>query len=288
VPDETATQSASPPSEADLANAAALLRGALVNIICYAPAGSAFHSISASGVIITASGLVLTNAHVAQYFLLQNKGISCTLRAGSPAVNAYKARLAYLPKSWLEANQGVLLETEPSGTGEHDYALLAITASATDAPLPSSFPFIPLASAAIDAGTPVVIASYGAQFLTTSQVQTALFPTVVYGSVQKVYTFVESSIDVLALGGSAAAQEGSSGGGVASAEGTLSGTITTSTVTGNTASRELNAITAAYIRADYASENGTPIDFLLAQAPVESAHDFASKIPSLEALVLGS
>ncbi len=272
-------------SPAELASAAAILRGALVNIICYAKPGSPFHSISASGVIITSSGVILTNAHVAQYFLLKNKGVVCTVRTGSPAADAYVAELEYIPRNWLQANGGVLFEAEPSGTGEYDYALLAITASASSNPLPTSFPHISLSTTAEVAGTPIVIATYGAQFLTTAQVQQNLFPTVVYGSVKAVYTFVAHSIDVLALGGTAAAQEGSSGGGVAIASGELVGTITTSTVTGSTATRELNAISSAYIRADYASTVGEPLDFLLARSPAEAAAAFAPNIPSLEALI---
>ena len=96
-------------------------------------------------------------------------------------------------------------------------------------------------------GTPVVIASYGAQFLEQSQVQSALFPTVVFGSVKDIFTFATNTIDVLALGGSAAAQEGSSGGGVSDAAGKLVGTITTSTTKGTTDTRSLSAITASYI-----------------------------------------
>lgn len=273
-------------SPQDLALAAATLRGALVNILCYARPGTPFHSISASGVIVTSSGTILTNAHVGQYFLLANKGVSCKVRVGSPAKNAYVAALEYIPRRWLEENQNVLLEASPSGTGERDYALLAITGSATDAPLPSSFPYISLATTPPLPGTSVVIASFGAQFLTTTQVQTSLFPTIVYGSIKAVYTFLSRSVDVLALGGTAAAQEGSSGGGVADASGELVGTITTSTVTGDTASRELNAITASYIRADYASATGEPLDFLLQRSPVTAAAAFAANIPALEALVV--
>src|SRR3989344_2950501 len=89
------------PTVAELEAAAATLRAALVNIICTAPQGSGIHSISASGIIVSPSGYVLTNAHVAEYFLLSGRGISCTLRTGDPARVAYKAELAYLPAKWM-------------------------------------------------------------------------------------------------------------------------------------------------------------------------------------------
>ena len=265
--------------------AATALRGALVNIICYVPFGSGLHSISGSGIIIDAKGVILTNAHIAQYFLLADRGASCTIRTGSPATDRYKAALMYLPPAWISANASVITQAQPSGTGEYDFALLAITKSATAASLPGAFSFVPLAVQPPGAGTPVVIASYGAQFLQSSQIQSALSPTIVFGSVKAVFTFATRTIDVLALGGSAAAQEGSSGGGVADASGSLVGTITTSTVEGSTDTRSLSAITASYIRSEYANETGEALDLLLARDPATAAAGFASRIPELESVL---
>ena len=240
---------------------------------------------SGSGVIVDPKGTILTNAHVAQYFLLANRNVSCTVRSGSPAADRYKAELVFISSAWINANAGVLTEAMPSGTGEYDFAFLAITKSATSATLPSSFPFLPLATTPPLSGTPIVIASYGAQFLESSQVQSSLFPTVVFGSVKDVFTFAVNTIDVLALGGSAAAQEGSSGGGVASVKGELIGTITTSTVSGDTNSRSLSAITASYIRAEYANETGQALDLLLAEPTSTALTNFASQIPALESIL---
>lgn len=94
-----------------------------------------------------------------------------------------------------------------------------------------------------------------------------------------------NTIDVLALGGSVAAQEGSSGGGVADASGKLVGTITTSTVSGATDTRSLSAISASYIRAEYANETGRALDLLLAKPTDTSINDFASQIKTLEAII---
>ena len=133
----------------------------------------------------------------------------------------------FISPAWISANSAVLSESAPSGDGEHDYALLAITGSASGstslttggAALPTIFPAIPLASVAPTTNEPVVIASYGAQFLQSAQIQSSLYPTIVYGSVKGVYTFDTETPDIIALGGSAAAQEGSSGGGVAGTSG---------------------------------------------------------------------
>lgn len=268
--------------DAGLNAASASLRSALVNIICYAPAGSPFHSISGSGIIIDPKGIILTNAHIAQYLLLADKNVSCKVRTGSPAADQYAATLLYLPPVWVNTNAKLLTSPNPTGTGEYDFALLGITTSLTQAPLPASFSSLPLATAALVVGAPVVIGSYGAQFLDYSQIQSDLFPTIVFGSVKAIYTFATNSIDVFALGGSAAAQEGSSGGGVVNAFGQLAGTITTSTTEGSTDTRELDAISASYIRAEYARETGGSIDDLLATPVSSSAANFAGTASHLE------
>lgn len=273
------------PSSAELDASATALRAALVNIVCYVPVGSGLHSILGSGVFVDSKGIILTNAHIAQYFLLADRGAVCKIRTGSPATDRYISKLIYISPVWLNANASVLTQENPSGTGEYDFALLAVTKSATIESLPSSFSSIPLATTPSDTGTPVVIASYGAQFLETNQIQSALFPTIVFGSVKKVFTFATNTIDVLALGGSAAAQEGSSGGGVSDGNGELVGTITTSTVEGETSTRQLNAITASYIRAEYASETGSALDLILNQPTLQAVSSFASQMPALESIL---
>lgn len=274
-----------PDINTELNTSASSLRAALVNIICDAPSGSALRSISGSGVIVDPKGIILTNAHVAQYFLLADRGVSCIIRSGSPAADKYDAALMYISPAWLKANPNVLTETTPSGTGEHDFAFLAITKSTTTDPLSVSFPYLSLATTPPDAGMSVVIASYGAQFLASDQITSDLFPTVVFGSIKDIFTFGTNTVDVMSLGGSAAAQEGSSGGGVADASGTLVGTITTSTISGATDTRNLDAITASYIRADYASETGQPLDVLLSESPATAVSNFIPQIPKLESII---
>lgn len=261
------------------------LIGALVNIICYVPPTSGLHSISASGIIIDPKGIILTNAHVAQYFLLADRGVSCSIRTGRPAVDRYTAAPIYISPLWIRANPTVLTEANPTGTGQYDFALLAVTASADSTPLPTSFPFEPLATEAPLPGTPVVIATYGAQTLASKQIQSNLYSTVVSGSIKEVFTFGKDTIDVLSVLGSAAAQEGSSGGGIADASGKLVATITTSAIEGDTSTRSLDAITATYIQAQFQRETGGPLNLLLAEPTATAVANFASQIPILEAVL---
>ncbi len=276
---------AEPPPETPLEAAAVALRQALVNIVCYVPAGSGLRSISGSGVIIDSKGIILTNTHIGQFFLLGDLGVTCVIRSGSPATARYSARPIYVSRSWLTANPKVITTTNPVGTGEDDYALLAITRSTTDDPLPAVFPFIPLATKESLLGAQIAIASYGSQALERDQVRTALFPTVVFSSVQDVYTFGVNSTDVLELGGSSAAQKGSSGGGVGGASGEMVGLIVTSSVEGDISTRKIHAITGTYIRRSYANETGRTLEELFAEPLANSIASFAIKIPALEKII---
>ena len=64
------------------------------------------------------------------------------------------------------------------------------------------------------------------------------------------------------------------------------GTVTTSTVDGATATRSLDAISASYIRGDFASETGKPLDLLLAEPTNLSINDFIPEISGLEATLI--
>ncbi|HCR52417.1 TPA: hypothetical protein DIV48_02085 [Candidatus Kaiserbacteria bacterium] len=285
-PAAAASSSPALPAHTPLISSGAALRKALVNIICRVPANVGLLSITGSGVMVHPKGIILTNAHIGQYFLFADRGISCVVRTGGPAVSAYKASLLYLSPAWIQANSSVLTEANPKGTGQYDFALLAVTGSATAKALPASYPYVPLAAQPPNTGTPVAIASYGAQFLGPEQIESALFPTVVFGSVKDIYTFGDDTIDVLALGGSAAAQEGSSGGGVVEADGELVGIITTSTLQDDTGARSLHAITASYIRTEYANETGKTLSALLAKSLASAVADFSLTLPALEAILV--
>jgi hypothetical protein len=229
----------------DLSASGASLLKSLVNIVCLSGDPS-IPSISGSGVIIDSRGIIITAAHVAQLFLLQDylgtSKVQCIVRTGSPARRAYLAEPIYVSPTWIGENPQTLTQTSPMGTGENDFALLGITATATSTPLASSFPFIPLAGADLQIKDPVAIGSYGAQYLTAEEINT---------------------VDLVSIIGSAASQEGSSGGGVANADGELAAIITTSSVDGNISTRSLNAITISHIRRSYFADTGNDLDAVL-------------------------
>lgn len=243
------------------------LSDALVNIICASKNGGV-KSVSGSGVVISKNGVIITNAHIAQLFLLENhpsKGnVVCVVRTGAPARTAYFAELIYISKPWVEANSTSLVVANPRGNGKNDIALLAITRSATGAALPAEFAHVPFGTNAPKIGNAIAIGSYGAQSLTTAQIKDSLMPTLVLGSVRDEYTFGGNTVDLLSLGGSEAAQHGSSGGGVVDARGEMVALITTSSTTGAPSERDLRAVTAGHVRESFEKDMGITLDEYLA------------------------
>jgi len=287
APVPSAPPAAAAPAESadNLNKTVGLVRGALVNIICV-PKSGPLHSASASGVVIDSRGVILTVAHMAQYFLLEDYpkpgSVTCVIRDGSPAATAYTASLAYISPDWVKDNLHVLDEAAPTGTGENDFALLAITGSATKAPLPDSFTAIPLSSETPAKGESVTVGSYGAEFLSSSQVKSELYPIVVFGMVGDRYTFSAKTVDLITVDNTAAAQEGSSGGAVVTAGNQLTGLITTSSSGSAIASRDLHAITPRHIRASFLNDTGKEFDAYIANSsPAEMAADFADEAHAL-------
>lgn len=265
------TPDASGTTPPGLALALGDLRDSLVNIVCAARDGSV-RSVSGSGVIISKDGLILTNSHIAQLFLLKNypnkNNVVCVVRNGNPARTAYYADIAYISNSWMTRNPRTLVLQNPTGTGQDDFAVLAITASATDAALPTVFPYVPLTKDEPYDNQPVAIGSYGAQTLTATQIKNALYPSLVFAKVKERYTFEQTTVDVLSLGGSVVAQHGSSGGGAVNQKGELIALITTSTTEGALVDRDLHAITIGHIRRSFLADTGTTFDsFLTSNTP---------------------
>ncbi|MEK7582089.1 MAG: hypothetical protein AAB488_02055 [Patescibacteria group bacterium] len=247
------------------------LRGAIINIFCTIKTDSDLKPLSGSGVVISDKGIVLTSAHIGQYFLLKNYQmkdfITCVGRTGSPATPFYTLELIYLPESWLKENAVKIKEQDPTGTGENDYAFLGITGVIpASAVIPTLFPYsTPETEEIFIIETPVLLAAYPAGFLGGIVLQRDLWLTSSVSNIEKNYYFNSpSTTDLFSIKGNILSQKGASGGAVTSLiSGNLLGIITTATGEKITGDRELTAVTLPYIKMVFEKESGKKfLDFL--------------------------
>lgn len=254
-------------------------RAATVNILCTSSVPQ-LGSISGSGVIIDARGIILTNAHIAQYMLLDDRSPTstthCSIRTGSPARETYTAELIYLPSRWLEKHAPDIQKSRPSGTGESDWALLRIVTRTDQGALPTIYPFIlpEMRELATFTDDSVLLASYPAGFLGSSAIVWNLYTVSTIVPVGQLYTFGSGRVDALSLGGNILAQAGSSGGAVANKWGRLVGIITTSSEATTTAARELRAITLFHVDQTMREELGIGLYSFLSHSPQELGTQF--------------
>lgn len=289
TPEEQPTAQVFVPENLELADQQ--LQAALVNILCLASGSSPVGSISGSGIIIDPSGTILTNAHIAQYLLLKDypneNSIECTIRTGSPAKDAYTAELAYISPAWIYANANALAEDNPMGTGESDYALLSITGPTQFSEMPETFPFIPLSFTEASVGEVVISAGYPASFLEAAAIQRNLVQIRAAGTIQDIYTFNQTTVDVLSLGGVPLAQQGASGGAVVDSNGTLRGVVVTSSLEGNTQERDLRAISTGHIARSFKAQHSVDfITYALGDITPEKEDFMANIAPLLTDLLL--
>lgn len=266
-------------------------RPAVVNIICTTKSGGDVAPITGSGIIIDPKGVILTNAHLGQYWLLQNlimpNFVQCTIRTGSPAYPQYHAELLYISPEWVADNKTLLTETNPQGTGQYDFALLRITDRVNGSPLPATFPYItPDTREIINLKEPALLISYPAGFLGSTAILQDLSVTSAITTIQDFFTFKENTIDLISVGGTVISQKGASGGGVMDAYNKLIGLISTSSNGNQTSQRDLRAITLGHISRTLLSETGMNLSQFLNQDLASAAHSFQQNTaPGLTKLI---
>lgn len=248
----------SPPFSFEIINENA--RAALINIFCTTNA-IGIHPITASGVIVDPRGIILTNAHVAQYVLLSQSArinLKCVIRQGAPARELWEVGVLYIPPVWIEKHAKEISERRSTGTGEHDYALLYITNTIDGSQIPASFPSIsPDTREGIGfIDDPMLAASYPAEFLSGNTAYYGLYPISSITFIKEFLTFDKGTIDLISIGGAAGAQGGSSGGAVINAWNRLVGMISTTSEGATTAERDLRALTLSYIDKDIKIQSG--------------------------------
>lgn len=236
---------------------------AIVNIFCTFTTDQYIRTTTGTGFFIDPDGVIMTNAHVAQFLLYEQTDelgdTECILRGGNPAAPKYHAELLYLPPAWVQENAKVMHAAVPMGTGERDYALLYVSSGIDDAALPAVFPALSFDSELLPLSTKnteVVAAGYPAQDLIAHGASADLIPREASTTVSELYTFGSNYADVLSIRGSAVGAEGASGGPVVNSEGNVIGVIVTRGDDSTDGLGSLRAITVSHIERTLQQETG--------------------------------
>lgn len=259
---ENATYQSGTVIETNTSTATATPLEALVNIYCTYTTDSYTRTTTGTGFFVDSDGIILTNAHVAQFLLLEtlNGQTDCIVRTGNPAVATYEADLLYISPAWVQEHAALISEENPKGTGERDYALLYVTAGLNNKPMPRTFPALLVDSSLLPIQAlhkTVTAAGYPAgTAFANGDGNAALTPQRATTSIAELMTFTSNYADLMTITGSPIGEQGASGGPVLNAEGTVIGLISTRGDDAAFGTGSLRALTLSYIDRTMQEETG--------------------------------
>lgn len=209
--------------------------------------------VTGTGFMINSRGVILTNAHVAQFLLLKNTpGLgktSCEATIGTEEKTPFDVGLLYISPSWLLEHASLIGSMAPKGTGESDFALIYITGRRDGAVLENDFSFLPTATNSLPKsykGKEVTIIGY------PKQADKSAPQLIATSTITALYTFGSGYADVFSLASSTLGHQGVSGGPVVDEYGRAIGVLTTK----DAGTTVLNAITTAHIDRSLRRETG--------------------------------
>jgi len=155
------------PDESPKSNPTHKIEDVVVNIVCSQNQGNLINVSTGSGVLIDPKGVVITNAHVGQFVLLEDQSESknsmkCAVYRENIPTFGYTADILHISPDWIEQNFNLINSENPRGTGEFDYALLYITGNTNPAfKKPAIFPYSEISlDEEYEKGTRVDVAGY--------------------------------------------------------------------------------------------------------------------------------
>ncbi len=233
---------------------------ALVNIYCTYERDQELRVITGTGFFVDSDGIILTNAHVAQFLLLEGVlgDARCVIRTGNPAVPSYEVALLYISPAWIMRHANQITAATPRGTGERDYALLYVTGGLNNKPIPRSFPALRLDTNELTVaarGADAIVAGYPAETLFRNEDGTAaLIPRQASTRITELMTFNTNTADIFSIAGTVVGEQGSSGGPILNSAGDVIGLISTRGDDAAFGTGSLRALTIPYIARTYQEE----------------------------------
>lgn len=233
---------------------AANLAEAIVQVTCIQKTNKFKKTISGTGFFVSSRGIIVTNAHVAQFMLLrgiEDQGqVDCSASVGN---TTHGIELLYLSPTWLVEHASLISDLNPKGSGENDFALLYVTD--TDG---KSFAHLPPATNPLPKsmkGDTVILVGYPKEGGTGSNKRTTATT-----SIRGLFTYEEGGYsDVISLEESPLGYNGASGGPVIDHLGRSIGMIATK----SNSSTVLNAITMSHIDRSIKHETGLDLISIL-------------------------
>lgn len=254
-------QNANVTDAADTSNGATALE-ALVNIYCMYTTDEYMRTTTGTGYFIHRDGIILTNAHVAQFLLLEGieGSTECMIRTGDPAEPTYEADLLYISPAWVQKHADLIVQAHPQGTGERDYALLYVVSGLDNKPMPRYFPAVSIDTELLKVSSldsSVSAAGYPAEKLfAESDGEAKLIPRQATTTITELMTFGSNYADIFTISGSPIGEQGSSGGPVVNEAGAAIGLISTRGDDELFGVGSLRAITLSYIDRTIQQETG--------------------------------
>lgn len=251
-----------------------------VNIFCISTKGNMVSISTGSGIILTDNGIILTNSHVAENFLVPNK--DCSIRQGEIAIDKYKASLIYINENWLQKNAGVIFTKSSRGTGENDFALLSINSKNDNTNINSNIQHTNINSKELTSqniNDKILVAGYPAGTLGALSLRKYLTFLADVINISNVYTIDGIHIDVLETGITKVGQHGSSGGGIFDVKNNLIGLIVS--INDESGNSKINALTTTYISRVMKNDTGKNLEEFINTDKEILLSDFSQKQNSL-------